>query len=140
MTQNQDFREDFINKILINDDIMLIINNNNTISTPIVSDKIDDFNSNLDIKTFKIKFNNMLLGLGSIGTNNDNRYTMYDLLKFYATGSSLPDGETYGSDSDSTSTNWSTSEYLSSTWLNKEIEIPQSTNKFAHRNILSNFG
>lgn len=141
MTQNRDFREDFISKILINEDIMKIINKNNTIGTPIVSDKINIFNRNLDIKTFKIKFNNMLLGLGSIGTNDDNRYTMYDLLKFYATGSSLPDGETYGygSDSDITSTNWSTPEYLSSTWLDKKIEIPQLTYKDAHRNILSNF-
>lgn len=122
MTENQDFRILLIDNILINTEIIETLGDKYEITN-----KLEQLNQYLDIVDFKILFNNMLIGLGHLG------YTMYDLLKFYATGSSLPDGGTYGSEIDSI--NWSDTHFLASNWEMKNVN--SSTN--IQRNIVSTF-
>ena len=122
MTENQDFRILLIDNILINTEIIETLGDKYEITS-----KLEQLNQYLDIVDFKIRFDNMLIGLGHLG------YTMYDLLKFYATGSSLPDGGTYGSEIDSI--NWSDTHFLASNWEMKNVN--SSTN--IQRNIVSTF-
>lgn len=122
MTENKDFRILLLDNILINTEIIDTLGGKYEITN-----KLEQLNQYLDIVEFKILFNNMLIGLGHLG------YTMYDLLKFYATGSSLPDGGTYGSETDSI--NWSATDFLASNWEMKNVN--SSIN--IQRNIVSTF-
>lgn len=122
MTENKDFRILLLENILINTEIIDTLGGKYEITN-----KLEQLNQYLDIIEFKILFNNMLIGLGHLG------YTMYDLLKFYGTGSSLPDGGTYGSETDSI--NWSATDFLASNWEMKNVN--SSTN--IQRNIVSTF-
>ena len=122
MTENKDFRILLLDNILINTEIIDTLGGKYEIT-----DKLEQLNQYLDIVEFKILFNNMLIGLGHLG------YTMYDLLKFYATGSSLPAGGTYGSET--VSINWSATDFLASNWEMKNVN--SSIN--IQRNIVSTF-
>jgi len=122
MTENKDFRILLLDNILINTEIIDTLGGKYEITN-----KLEQLNQYLDIVEFKILFNNMLIGLGHLG------YTMYDLLKFYATGSSLPAGGTYGSGTDSI--NWSATDFLASNWEMKNVN--SSIN--IQRNIVSTF-
>jgi hypothetical protein len=84
MSQNKDFRKNFLNNILINDDVVNEIGGQYQ-----VTNDITELNEALNIEKFKVHFNNMIIGLGHL------EITLYDILKFYAIGIS-GDG-TYGS-------------------------------------------
>jgi hypothetical protein len=125
MTENKDFRILLLDNILINTEIIDTLGGKYEIT-----DKLEQLNQYLDIVEFKILFNNMLIGLGHLG------YTMYDLLKFYATGNSRPDNSrnrTYGSEIESI--NWSDTHFLASNWEMKNVN--SSIN--IQRNIVSTF-
>ena len=73
MSQNKDFRKNFLNNILINDDVVNEIGGQYQ-----VTNDITELNEALNIEKFKVHFNNMIIGLGHL------KITLYDILKFYA--------------------------------------------------------
>lgn len=130
MSQNKDFRKNFLNNILINDDVV-----NEIDGTYQVTNDITELNEALNIEKFKVHFNNMIIGLGHL------EITLYDILKFYAIG--ISGNGTYGSldgsQDGSGSGNWNLNRYLASEWEQKTITIPNVNNKVADKNVLSNF-
>lgn len=126
MSQNKDFRKNFLNNILINDDVENEIGGQYQ-----VTKDIKELNDALNIEKFKVHFNNMIIGLGHL------KITLYDILKFYAIG--ISGDEIYESQDGGENKKWDSNRYLASEWEQKTITIPNVNNKVAHKNVLSNF-